>query len=244
MRNLKITIEYDGTNYHGWQIQASGRTVQGELTRALSLLDERYVIVHGAGRTDAGVHAEGQVASFKMERPFDLVRLRDGINGNLDRDIRVTRAEFVDDRFHARLSAKQKTYRYHIWTREVLSPFTRRYVYHFWGKLNVPEMGRAAAILEGTHDFRAFSTGDLDTERTVRTISSLTVEQTETSLLINVSANGFLRYMVRAIAGTLLDVGRGRRSAESVAQCVASQDRGQAGATILARGLTLVRVDY
>ena len=123
MKNVKITIQYDGTNYHGWQIQPNGRTVQSELTRALSLLDQRYVIVHGAGRTDAGVHATGQVASFLLERNIEPDQLRDAINGNLDRDIRVLDVEFVDDAFNARFSARLKTYQYHVWTDTVVSPF-------------------------------------------------------------------------------------------------------------------------
>jgi tRNA pseudouridine38-40 synthase len=123
MRNYKITIQYDGTNYHGWQIQPNGKTIQAELTRVLSLLDHRQVTVHGAGRTDAGVHAEGQVASFLLERQFEPVKLRQAMNGNLPRDIRISHVESVSDDFHARFSAKEKTYRYRIWVGEVISPF-------------------------------------------------------------------------------------------------------------------------
>src|SRR5436190_5218053 len=140
MHNFRITIQYDGTNYHGWQIQPNGRTVQGELRRVLSILDHRPVTVYGAGRTDAGVHAEGQVANFFAERDFDVRLLRDAINGNLDRDIRVIDVVPVSESFNARNFAKQKTYRYRIWTADVVSPFAYRYVLHYRAGLDIPEM--------------------------------------------------------------------------------------------------------
>ena len=145
MQNFKITIQYDGTDYHGWQVQANGRTIQGELTRVLSLLDGRDVTVHGAGRTDAGAHAEGQVASFFLDRSFDSLLLRDAINGNLNRDIRIVEAHPVDDSFHARFSARTKFYRYRIWNDAVVPPFVCRYVYHHRDRLDVDAMRLAAA---------------------------------------------------------------------------------------------------
>jgi tRNA pseudouridine38-40 synthase len=244
MPNVKLTLQYDGTDYNGWQIQPNGRTIQGELTRALSLLDQRHVTVYGAGRTDAGVHAEGQVANFRLERDFDLRELRDGLNGNLDRDLRVVDAEIVPDSFHARASAKVKTYRYRIWTADVVSPFVRRYVHHFRGELDVAAMRSAAADLIGEHDFRAFTVTAADTEGSVRTIKRLDIVEGKDTLEVVVAANGFLRYMVRAIAGTLIDVGRGRLPVVSVAQALATLDRNEAGPTAPACGLTLLRVDY
>jgi tRNA pseudouridine38-40 synthase len=243
MRNVSITIQYDGTHYHGWQIQPGGRTIQGELTRVLTLLDHRPVTVHGAGRTDAGVHAEGQVASFMLERQFDASGLRSAINGNLDRDIRVTAVEFVEPSFNARFSARLKTYRYRIWTADVVSPFAYRFVYHHRGPLDVCEMSRAAASLVGTHDFSAFTAAGAEVEDRVRTLSALAVEPTEHGISITASADGFLRYMVRTIAGTLVEVGRGRRAA-TLAETLAARDRSKAGPTAPAAGLTLVRVDY
>ncbi|HXG63574.1 MAG TPA: tRNA pseudouridine(38-40) synthase TruA, partial [Blastocatellia bacterium] len=211
MRNIKITIQYDGTNYHGWQVQPNGRTIQGELTRVLSLLDHRPVTVHGAGRTDAGVHAEGQVASFRLERDFEPLALRAAINGNLDPDIRVTAVEFVEDSFHARFSARCKTYRYQIVTGDVVSPFEYRYVHHHRGALDVEEMRRAASMLIGTHDFSAFAAADSEAGDRVRALYRLDLESQDNKIIILAEANGFLRYMVRTIVGTLIEVGRGHR---------------------------------
>ena len=168
MQNYKITIQYDGTNYHGWQMQAGEPTIQGELTRVLSLLDKRQVTVHGAGRTDAGVHAEGQVASFFLEREFEPAKLRDAINGNLERDIRVLEVERVKTDFHARFSAKEKTYRYVIWTGEVMSAFEYRYAYFHRDRLDVGAMREAASCLLGRHDFSAFTVASSEVESHVR----------------------------------------------------------------------------
>jgi tRNA pseudouridine38-40 synthase len=244
VRNLRITIQYDGTNYHGWQIQANGRTVQGELTRALSLLDHRPVTVYGAGRTDAGVHAEAQIASFSVEREFKLRELRDALNGNLDRDIRVMNVELADETFNARYSARQKTYRYRIWTAEVVSPFLYRYVYGYRSPLDVERMQHAAGALLGAHDFSAFTVADSDVEDKVRTLARLDIHREADEIVILVAANGFLRYMVRTIVGTLIDVGRGKRTAASVGETLERRDRQHAGPAAPACGLTLVRVDY
>jgi tRNA pseudouridine38-40 synthase len=244
MRNFKITIQYDGTDYLGWQIQNQGRTIQGELTKALTLLDRRQVIVHGAGRTDAGVHAEGQVASFHFERNFSALELRDAINGNLERDIRVMEVEEADERFHARLSALGKSYRYRIWTGDVLIPFVRRYVHHYRGDLDMESMRRAASALVGTHDFSAFTVSSSQTATHIRTLKRLELFEDSTEITIIAEADGFLRYMVRTIAGTLIDIGRGFREASEMGAILASGDRSSAGPCAPAAGLTLVRVDY
>jgi len=244
MRNVKTKVQYDGTNYHGWQIQAKGRTVQGELTRALSLLDHRPVTVYGAGRTDAGVHAEGQVASFFIERGFEPRELRDAMNANLDRDIRVIEVEPAPEAFNARYSAKQKTYRYRIWTGEVVSPFVYRYVHHHRADLDILEMQRAAAALVGEHDFSAFTVAHSESDEAVRTVTCLDIERRSCEITIVVTGTGFLRYMVRTIAGTLIDVGRGKLPAASVRQILESCDRANAGPSAPAHGLTLVSVDY
>src|ERR1041384_2233266 len=173
MQNFKLTIQYDGTNYHGWQVQANGRTIQGELTRVLSLLDHRPVTVYGAGRTDAGVHAEGQVANFFLNRAIDTRQLRDAINGNLDRDVRVVDAGQVPESFNARHSAVLKTYRYRICNADVVSLFISRYVHHYRALLDIDEMKLAAGALKGTHDFRAFTVADTEAESPVRTLSRL-----------------------------------------------------------------------
>jgi tRNA pseudouridine38-40 synthase len=244
VQNFKITIQYDGTNYHGWQIQSNGRTVQGELTRALSLLDHRPVTIYGAGRTDAGVHAEGQVGNVFLDRVFELRELRDAINGNLDRDIRVIEVERVSDAFNARHSAIRKTYLYRIWTGEVVNPLAYRYVNHCRAGLCVPEMQRAASALIGTHDFGAFTVADSEVEDHVRTLMRLDIERETNEITVLVAADGFLRYMVRTIVGTLIEVGRGNRTAASVIATRNSADRSNAGPTAPANGLTLVRVDY
>ena len=244
MQNFKIIVQYDGTNYHGWQIQLNGPTVQGELTRALTMLDHGPVTVYGAGRTDAGVHAEGQVANFFLARPFETLELRDAINGNLDRDIRIVSIECVADEFNARLSARQKTYRYRIWTADVVSPFVYRYVHSFRGTLDVEAMRSAAASLIGTHDFSAFTVTDSEIQDRVRTLLRLDIENAINEISILVEADGFLRYMVRTIVGTLIDIGRGKQMASCIGEILESRDRSRAGPSAPASGLTLVRVDY
>jgi len=244
LRNVKITIQYDGTDYHGWQLQLNGRTIQGELQDALARIDERAVVVHGAGRTDAGVHAEGQVASFRVASDIGALELRDAINGNLDRDIRVLKAEYVDWSFHARLGAKRKTYRYRIWNGDIVPPFVFRYVHHYRGTLDVAEMQRAASFLVGEHDFKGFiGTGPVE-RNSVRTMERLDVERDGDAINVTAVANGFLRYMVRTIAGTLIDVGRGHRKSDDVAVALERRRRSLAGPTAPASGLTLVQVDY
>ena len=244
MQNVKVTIQYDGTAYHGWQMQANGRTIQGELTRAISLLDQRHVTIHGAGRTDAGVHAEGQVASFLLARAFEPSRLREAINGNLDRDVRVSEVEFVPDSFNARFSAREKTYIYRVWTGAVVSPFRYRYCHHHRGPLDFDAMREAASSLLGRHDFSAFTILNSEFDHHVRHLKRLEIEPEGDLLSIRVTADAFLRYMVRTIAGTLIDIGRGKISGHYMEDILASRDRSRAGATAPASGLTLMRVDY
>ncbi len=248
MRNYKLTIEYDGTNYHGWQMQADEATIQGELTRVLTLLDKRQVTVHGAGRTDAGVHAEGQVASCFLEREFEPVKLRDAINGNLERDIRVVDVERVGDDFHARFSAKEKTYRYQIWTGEVMSAFEYRYAYFHRDRLDILAMREAAGCLIGRHDFSAFTVAASEVESHVRTLKRLEIQAKREArgerLVIYATADGFLRYMVRNLVGTLIDIGRGHREAREMQEILLSKDRARAGNMAKAHGLTLLEVGY
>lgn len=244
MQNVKATIQYDGTAYHGWQMQANARTIQGELTRVVSLLDQRPATIHGAGRTDAGVHAEGQVASFLLRRPFEPSRLRDAINANLDRDIRVLDVEFMPDSFNARHSAREKTYLYRIWTGDVVSPFLYRYCHHHRGPLDFEAMREAASFLPGRHDFTAFTVLNSEFDHHVRNLRRLDMRLEGELLSINFTADAFLRYMVRAIAGTLIDVGRGRISARHMKEILEGRERSRAGATAPASGLTLMRVGY
>jgi tRNA pseudouridine38-40 synthase len=247
---FKLTLQYDGTDFHGWQIQDDERTVQGELTRVLSLLEGRNVVVHGAGRTDAGVHALAQVASVKLQREITPERLRAAINGNLPRDVRVVRAEQAADDFHARFSAKGKTYRYRIFNAPFMSPFWWRYALQEARAVDVERMQRAARLFVGEHDWTAFSAAQSEATSRVRNLTALEVEERwserwEGRLIdIKVSADGFLRYMVRAIAGTLLSVGRGEIDEEQIQRAIATGDRRLSGPTAPACGLTLMRVHY
>jgi tRNA pseudouridine38-40 synthase len=248
---FKLTLQYDGTDFHGWQMQNDERTVQGELTRVLSLLDGRGVVVHGAGRTDAGVHALAQVASAELQREFTTPdHLRAAINGNLARDVRVVRAERAADDFHARFSARGKSYRYRIFNAPFMSPFWYRYALSEARGLEIERMRRAARLFLGEHDWTAFSAAQAEARTRVRTITRLEVaerwsESGQGRLVdITVSADGFLRYMVRSIAGTLLAVGRGEADEDQIQRAIATGDRRLAGATAPACGLTLMRVHY
>ena len=247
--NYKLLIQYEGTDFHGWQSQDGLRTVQGELTRALSLIDGREVVVHGSGRTDAGVHAEGQVASVEIQREISPTKLRNAINGNVGKDLRVLEAEVVSSEFHARYSALGKTYVYRIVNGPVMSPFWARYAHHEARALNLAQMTTAAQLFLGKHDWTAFSAAQSDVEDRVRTITALDIgerfdERSHGTLIeIRVSADGFLRYMVRAIAGTLMTVGRGELDPSAVTQAIETGARPLIAATAPACGLTLLQCD-
>ncbi len=246
--NFKITLQYDGTDFHGWQIQGDLRTVQGEVTNALSLIDSRPVIVHGSGRTDAGVHARGQVASANLQKEITAEKLRAAINGNVGKDLRAMAVETVSDDFHARYSALDKTYRYRIVNGRVISPFLVRYAHHEARPLDVERMTKVACLFLGEHDWTAFSSAQSDSETKTRTITTLDVSEhcDEGSRIIDVSitAEGFLRYMVRSIAGTMMAVGRGEMDNELVQRAIDQGDRSLVAATAPACGLTLMSVRY
>jgi tRNA pseudouridine38-40 synthase len=249
--NFRLTIQYDGTDFAGWQTQTRGaRTVQGELEGALALLEGERVAIHGAGRTDAGVHAEGQVASVRLSRDWTPEKLRAAINGNIGRDVRVINVEIAPEDFHARFSAKGKTYRYAIFNAPFASPFYARYAHHESRALDVAWMRECAVLFVGTHDWTAFSSAQAEVESRVRTVTRLEVCERQSArgrgrvIEIEVSAGGFLRYMVRSIAGTLLEVGRGEMDEETIKRALTTGDRELVGATAPARGLTLVEVKY
>lgn len=248
--NFKLLLQYDGTDFHGWQVQDGQRTVQGELERTLSLLEDADVHVVGSGRTDAGVHAEGQVANVRLNRAFTPERLRMAINGNSRRDVRVIKAEKASDEFHARFSAKTKYYVYRVVNAPVMSPFWLRYAHHEARFLDVARMNTAARLFLGEHDWKAFSAARSDVENRVRTIKDFTVEsfwdaRANASIIeFRISANGFLRYMVRSIVGTLLEVGRGEKDSDTIQTAIVGGDRDLAGKTAPANGLTLHRVEY
>ncbi len=248
--NFKLTLQYDGTDFHGWQIQPALRTVQGELTAALTLIDGRDVVVHGSGRTDAGVHAEGQVASVVLQKEITPAKLRAAINGNVGKDLRAIEVETAAEDFHARFSAIEKTYRYRVVIGPVISPFWSRYAIQEARALDLVRMRESAQLFVGTHDWTAFSSVQSDSENKTRTVKSLTIEEasddrTRSRIIeITISADGFLRYMVRSIVGTLLAVGRGEMDAALVKQTIDEGDRSLVAATAPACGLTLVSVCY
>jgi tRNA pseudouridine38-40 synthase len=274
MPTFKITLAYDGTDFVGWQRQASGVSVQGLLENALRELDGRDVPVAGAGRTDAGVHALGQVAGFSLDRALAADAVTRALNARLPDSVRVLAAEETIDTFHPRFGARAKSYRYRIWNGSVGSPFERRYAWHIHEPLDVEAMDAAARIVEGSHDFAAFQASGSATTTTVREIFSSklsTTEDTEDAedksrlhagsnprgpsvlrgeefpgrlVTFQISGNGFLRHMVRTIVGTLVEVGRGRQRPEWMAEVIGSGDRAIAGPTAPPEGLFLVGVEY
>lgn len=245
-RTLKLIVEYDGTNYVGWQRQAEGVSIQGLLEEALGPFEGGPPPVHGAGRTDAGVHALGQVASVRTRTEHSVATLQRALNAVLPSDVRVVAVEDAPTAFHARFDAVSKTYEYRIANTPFVSAFQYRYVWHVPGALNLAAMRLGAEALLGRHDFAAFQSTGGDVHTTVRTILSVTVgsDQGQTPLVIRVTGDGFLRHMVRSIAGTLVDVGLGRWPASQVAEILAGRDRSRAGRAAPAAGLWLVRVDY
>jgi tRNA pseudouridine38-40 synthase len=258
---FKVTLAYDGTSFVGWQRQAAGASVQGLIEAALRELDGCDVSVTGAGRTDAGVHALGQVASFATRRLMDAGTLVRAVNARLPDSIRVLAAEPVDPSFHARFGAVCKSYRYRIWNRNPMHPFERAYAWHVSEPLDVASMMTAAALIQGRHDFAAFQAAGSTVRSSERTLFRSTVRTDRSSveqplseagpaieqgdlIVYEVSGDGFLRHMVRNIVGSLVEVGRGRRPAEWMATVLANRNRSFAGPTAPPHGLVLVSVDY
>ena len=242
-RVLKLTLEYDGTEFLGWQRQATGVSIQGLLEDALRPIEGAPVTVHGAGRTDAGVHALGQICSFSLSASIEPQTLARALNAVLPLDVRVAHAEVMPDGFHARFSATGKVYEYRIVNGPYVSPFVRRHAWHVIPKLDVASMRDAGSRLVGEHDFAAFQAAGSEVHTSVRTIRRLEVQGTS-QLVITVEGDGFLRHMVRNVAGTLVEIGLGRWAPEAITEILASRDRARAGTTAPALGLFLVRVLY
>jgi tRNA pseudouridine38-40 synthase len=248
--NYRLLLQYDGTDFHGWQMQGELRTVQGELKRVLSLLDDRDAVVHGSGRTDAGVHAEGQVANAHLQREISASKLRNAINGNLPGDVRALFVDGVPEEFHARYSAKSKQYTYRLVHGSVMSPFWQRYAHQESRALDLPQMRQCAKLFLGEHDWSAFSAAQSEAETRVRNVTRLNISDGWDSrgrchlIEFTISANGFLRYMVRSIVGTLLAAGRHEIDQGTVTRAIETGDRSLVGATAPAHGLTLMSVHY
>jgi tRNA pseudouridine38-40 synthase len=249
-RTLKLTVEYDGSELVGWQRQASGTSVQGLLEDALAAFEGGPVVVHGAGRTDAGVHALAQVASVAVTATHPPDAIQRGLNAVLPASVRLVSVEEAPPGFHARFDATGKIYEYRIINAAFISPFLARYAWHVPQPLEVDAMQAAAAVLVGRHDFAAFQGTGSDVRDTIRTVESIEWRGVESppgsgrAIVVSLTADGFLRHMVRNIVGTLVDVGAGRWPSAEVATILASGDRARAGRTAPPEGLFLVRVRY
>ena len=243
--NYKLLLQYDGTKLNGWQKQGNtDNTIQGKLEAILEKMYGEPVEVHGSGRTDAGVHALGQVANFHAPAKFSAEEIQETLNEYLSKDIRVLNVETAEERFHARLSAKAKTYEYRIDNGPVADVFRRKYVMREELPLDLESMRQAAGYLIGTHDFKTFCANKKMKKSTVRTIYSIEIEDHAGLVSIKYRGNGFLYNMVRILTGTLIEVGRGIRKPEELQGIVEAQDRGAAGFTAPGQGLYLVNVEY
>lgn len=242
--NVKILLEYDGTNYHGWQRQKNARSIQEVLEEAISAITGEKIRVNGAGRTDAGVHAAGQVANFKTNTRIPVEKLPYAINSRLPDDIVVKEARMVPEEFHARLSAKAKVYSYTIYNAPFPSPLLRNYTYFFPLPLDMGAMKEAASQFVGLHDFSAFRASGSPVKSSVRQINRLEINRCQDLIKIEIEANGFLYNMVRIIAGTLLDAGLHKINPGEVASIIRSGDRDRAGKTLPPQGLCLLKVVY
>ncbi|PKL46897.1 MAG: tRNA pseudouridine(38-40) synthase TruA [Nitrospira bacterium HGW-Nitrospira-1] len=255
MKYIKLIIEYDGTNYQGWQTQRSGLTIQDTISKTISDITDEQIKLISASRTDAGVHALGQVAAFRTDSVLPADTIKRALNAKLPKDIRILEAEDVDSEFHPRYRALRKSYFYLIEKTQKQSVFLHRYAWRIPVSLDLGSMSRAAAILHGEHDFSAFRGSGCSAKTTVRTIYSITLSGYDSIdfmaakihgdfIKIRIKANAFLRHMVRNIIGTLIEVGKGRIAPEKVADILTSCDRKMAGPTAPAKGLFLEKVFY
>lgn len=244
MKRYMLIVAYDGTYYSGFQVQPAAPTIEGELNKHLSALFGQDIKVIGASRTDAGVHALCNAAVFDAETTMPAEKIAYALNQRLPEDIRIQKSGEVADDFHPRHTDTRKTYEYRIITGEFPNPLKRLYAYHTYHSLDIMRMQKAATYLVGEHDFKSFCSVKAVVESTVRTIYTVDVEQREEEITIRVCGNGFLYNMVRIIAGTLLEVGKGRWEPEKVKEMLESKDRCAAGPTAPAHGLTLVKYEF
>ena len=244
MKRVRLIVAYDGTNYHGWQVQNNGVTIEGELNKCLTDLLGEEIQVIGASRTDAGVHALCNVAVFDTTHPMPAEKISYALNQRLPEDIRIQKSEQVESDFHPRHCESRKTYEYRIYRGEFPMPVRRLYTYFTYHSLDVEKMKTAAFYLVGEHDFKSFCQVNAQVESTVRTLYKVDVEEQGPEIVIRVQGNGFLYNMVRIIAGTLMEVGQGKKSAESISDILRARDRQAAGPTAPAEGLTLVEYQW
>lgn len=245
MRNFKLMLQYEGTRYQGWQKQEStGNTIQGKLELLLSRMTGAKTEIHGSGRTDAGVHALGQVANFHADTKMSCREIMEYMNRYLPDDIGVISVEEVPERFHSRLNATGKIYVYRILNSDIPHIFDRRYVYEYPERLDIEAMKRAASFLTGKHDFKAFTSTKKGKKSTVRTIESIAIDRIEDEIRLTYQGDGFLYHMVRILTGTLLEVGAGEKKPEDIKGILESGLREKAGTLVPAKGLTLAAVRY
>lgn len=244
MKRIMLTVAYDGTNYHGWQVQPNGVTIEGELNQALSALMQEDIAVIGASRTDAGVHALCNIAVFDTESRIAPEKIAPALNARLPEDIRIQASVQVADDFHPRHCDTRKTYEYRIYMGKYENPIGRQYAHFVYVPLDVEKMQQAAVYLVGKHDFKSFCVAKAQVLTTVRTIYDIKVQKEGNYLTIRVCGSGFLFNMVRIIAGTLLEVGRGQIEPEQMKGILDARDRQAAGPTAPARGLTLVKFEF
>jgi len=245
LKNFKITIEYDGTNYHGWQRQAHDRTIQGEIEKALMTMTGNKVTLTGSGRTDAGVHAFGQVANFHCHTALDSGVFQKALNSLLAKDIVITKCEQVSMKFHARYDVKSKSYHYRILNHNLPAAIFRQYAWYIRKRLDPDAMASSLCYIIGTHDFKAFEGTGSPRANTIRSIMHADLEKMDDGYLVfKIEGNGFLRFMVRNIVGTLVDVGLGKMTPRDINRILVSKDRNLAGITAPAHGLFLMHVNY
>jgi len=242
MRNIRLIIEYDGTDFHGWQYQPDLRTIQGEIQRAMKIIFKREINIIGAGRTDTGVHAKGQAANFLIDHPMPVSTIKAALNGNLPGDVRIISADEVDEKFHARYDAIKRHYSYTITRQE--KAINRFYVWCHKSDLNIEKMQQASNYLLDEHDFKAFCHADENMNHYRCFVEQIVWEQNNELLTLNIIANRFLHNMVRIIVGTMINIGRGFTPVEQIPQILESRDRRSAGPTVPAKGLCLKKVYY
>lgn len=245
MRNIRIKVTYEGTRYQGWQKQeTSDNTIQGKLERLLSRMCEEEIAVQGSGRTDAGVHALGQIVNFHTSATMSLQDMLQYMNQYLPEDIAVVEIDEVPERFHSRLNAKGKRYSYRVWNSSIPNVFWRRYAHMVEDKLDLEAMKSAASYLLGEHDFKSFTSTKKGKKSTVRRIDNIEIVKDGDMLTFTFTGNGFLYHMIRILVGTLLEVGRGVRTADSIPAVLESKNRENAGELVPGKGLVLEEVFY